>query len=140
MDGQDGGFNVASARHDSINRDQTPKKRPASKIASDDDDDGSQNSATSKRKKPRTGQRDNQNTIDAVHLDEARHGGTRKPLPNRKTNTGAMMTELNEEIKDALYGNIYDDDEDSEDINDSYIGATYWARDEKLRFFNALAI
>jgi hypothetical protein len=100
----------------SIGPDSAPRKRDASHIGSNASNDAEPQSTTSKRRK------------------------TEEKVGSVNPNTAALITELNEEIKDALYGNIYDDEELSEGIHDSQIGATIWSRNEKLRFFNALAI
>jgi hypothetical protein len=55
-----------------------------------------------------------------------------------EANIQGAVSELNDQIKDAVYGYIYDGQNDG--IEGSRIGASYWTRNEKLRFFNALAI
>src|ERR1700749_576190 len=129
----------------SVSSNPSPRKRDASQIISDDDDDGgTQQSTTSKTIKTGSTQWQAKPKTNPALVEEAKRREENvwsyKPLPSRTTNTNAVIAELNEEIKDALYGNIYDEEELSEGIYDSQIGATIWTRNEKLRFFNALAI
>jgi RNA polymerase I-specific transcription initiation factor RRN5 len=51
-----------------------------------------------------------------------------------------LVPELNEEIKDAIYGSVFDGAQFENSVPESQIGASFWSGDEKLRFFNALAL
>src|ERR1700761_6814932 len=144
MNGRKSIMDTPSIGSGSMSPSPAPRKRDASHIISDDEDDGPEQSFASKRKKTGSTEWQAQHTTNPALVEEAKRREENvwsyKPLPSRTTNTTAIIAELNEEIKDALYGNIYDEEDLSESIHDSQIGTTIWTRNEKLRFFNALAI
>lgn len=78
--------------------------------------------------------------------DATRMGPEVQPPPKRRKEDKPVhlhhyVNLLNQEIEDARDGIRYDYDSEGDDgIQGGQIAASFWSREEKLRFFNALAI
>jgi hypothetical protein len=60
--------------------------------------------------------------------------------PGSTAKWNSIIPELNEEIKDAIHGNVFDVERFDDSVSESQIGASIWSEHEKLRLYNALAL